>query len=248
MRIKRLIFNATSVVFLTSISTLLHGCGGSGSTKPETFYPLASQTRLFQPGDTWIYDTNERTTIAAATLDGKPVLTRVDGGGDGSGGGGYGVAYLSQDENGEVVYIGKKGIDHTVLLPDDPAREVQLLPAPQPILFGTWAVGKSVSFKLLYDNYGAVRPDEGNYATLTIVGTEKVKTPLGTFDTWKVEGKPDGDTNYAQISGTYWYAPQLGVFVRSHELIDGADGETYGTFDKTLKSTNIPLGIPQAAP
>ena len=256
MRTTRLFFsvNLTLLVLAACFAILLSGCGGGGTTpapekspEPETFYPLSSQTRIFQPGDTWTYDDHEKVTVVSSSLDGVPVLTRITGG-DGTGEGGYDVEYFSQKTDGEIVVLGKRGINHTVFLPDDPAREVRLLPAPQSVLFGTWAQGKSVSFNLLYDNYNEYLPAEGGYATLTIVGTEKVKTPLGTFDTWKVEAKPDGQTQFFQVSGTYWYAPQLGIYVRAHVVISSVDPEIGGETDITLKSTNIPLGMPQTAP
>lgn len=146
------------------------------------------------------------------------------------------------------VYTGVRGVFGAGQLPDAPDREEQKAITSQSVLFGNWVEGAKLSYKIVYENDPAIYPRQGRAATLTIVGTEKIKTPLGTFETWKVQSEMNGPTVPNQITGTYWYAPQLGTYVRAHEVLSSNDPEQGGEYDITLTSTNIPLGTPEITP
>lgn len=243
MRVQHFILRVACFMLLFYTGLIIYGCGGGSHS--ENIYPLSSQTRLLQPGDSWLYDNHESVTIGTGTFKGQPTLTRIKRY-ESDLGPGFTVDCFFQNQTQEVIYIGRRGSEGAGQSSDSPDRPERPLITPQTVLFGSWTQGAKLSYKLLYQNEDAVYPSEA--ATLTILGTERVKTPLGTFDTWKVQSELNGPTAPYQITGTYWYAPQLGTFVRAHEILGGADLEVGSEYDITLKSTNVPLGMPETTP
>ena len=218
---------------------LTQGCGGGG--KANAVYPLSTQTRALQIGDTWVYDDNEVVSVSAAAD--APRLSRVRRvilGGEVAGEY-YTTDNFSQNASGAVTYFSQTGRGFSPLLPNGPDREEQQLTTPQTVLFGQWASGETLSYQLSYEA-AADYPTEREGATLTVLGTDTITTPLGTFETWKVQSQTKYAADSDPVSAVYWYAPQIGNFVRAR--IKNGSNE----YDVTLKSTTVPLGVPQTAP
>ena len=239
-----------SVAGVGGILCLSSGCGGGDSSTPEKELPLSSRTRALQPGDSWTYRVSgnsdfygkwkssltETVRIDSGSFMGNPVLTRttITNVEDTAG---YGVEYLKQTETGELIALGALGLDSTVAPPDSAHREVRPLIEPQPFVFGEWIAKKELTYQLQYNDQDFV----ARAAKLVIVGTEKVSTPLGTFDTWKVEVTPNNPRTLKSREGTYWYAPQLGAIVKEEETVRGF--EQYDNVTRILVETNVPLSV-----
>ncbi len=175
--------------------------------------------------------------MSMSSFNGSPALLRTTRD-DNSSGTVYYLDYLTQTDFGDLIAVGALGMGGSGAPPDSPFRELTPLITPQRVVFGQWAVGEQLSYSLQYE--GTSGPNRAEI--LEIVGTEKIKTPLGTFDTWKVQGTLNGDTRPYYRQGTYWYAPQIGAVVKQEELVEEPSGESpAATITQTLTATNVPL-------
>ena len=78
MRTKHFIGGATCGL-LFAAGLLLNGCGNGSHTAFDTTYPLASQTRALQVGDSWTYDNGDTVTVASSVLNGIPAPHKFSG-------------------------------------------------------------------------------------------------------------------------------------------------------------------------
>lgn len=237
---RRLIF-VNGLLF--SVGGMLSGCGGGSSSghrddedHSATQYPLSVQTRTLQVGDRWAYDNGQVYTIGQTRLNGVPVLTRVvqqfQPGGEAPA---YLITLVAQTAEGEVASVGERIASYVPDIGPELTGTSGRSTLVQRILFGTWQAGSRLSYQIY--NQNSFDPDTPIDAPqLEIVGTEIIVSRAGTFNTWKVRVTPSNTPALAPSTGTYWYAPQLGNFVRAEMSLAGGSTEAM-----ILTSTNVSL-------
>ena len=190
---------------------LMTGCGGGDSTPVAL---LGTKTRVFQPGDRWVYrvtgqgvNQNAQPFTASGSItmsisrqpfngttalawESLAAITTSDGQNLNS----DSINYVSQDATtGDILKLG----DNNGGL----ANAIRVATNPQKILFGSWANGLSLAPTLQYDN-----GETAAEGPLTVVGSETIDTPLGKFTAWKV--------TFGDNATTEDWAPQLGAPVK----------------------------------
>lgn len=214
---------------------MLFGCGGGGGSSSSTSgsdsgaTEISTRLRTIQPGDAWIYNVivsgdysgvAENTTVASnATIAGRECLslvttTAVQGG---------------QNSTTSRYYIQSPSTADLLLLDEsEPANNEPVLTVP-----GTWALGISFD-KTIPNNNG------GNHVSFVITDQEQVSVPAGRFQAWKTVMTQS--TSFYNTSGTYWYAPEVGQFVKAEFSTSFTQGEFAGQsyrYNAELKSTNV---------
>jgi hypothetical protein len=219
---------------------LLSGCGGGGGGQA---YPLSSQLRRLQAGDTFTYratgtlrggdgqniDLSGTATgsVAQTTLNGQAVLAQsftLNLTADGQPLTFNVVRYLVQDPNtGDLLLVGE----------EDDENNQRLLTTP--VLYFPGTFGTNVS----YTQTRQYTDGETSQISFSVQGTETVSVPAGRFETWRcLETETEGQ-NVANT--TYLIAPQLGTPVKiTNTSTDPITGLTI-TVDARLTSTNVPL-------
>ena len=214
------------LVMALLLTGLLNGCGSGSNGGPV--YPVATQTRLLQAGDTWVYAVSEtsdgnttrshlKVTLRAAMLNGSPVLQETSTQ-DTTDGPFTTVRQLVQDATTRVVStVGEREI-----IPPQADTSV-----PTTYLPGSWSV--NTAFTTDTD-------------TLQVAAIERVGTSNGTFNAYKttVQGRVTVGNEYD--AETRWYAPQLGTYVRleSSSFCTVCGVKQYKSV-YTLESTTVPL-------
>jgi hypothetical protein len=104
------------------------------------------------------------------------------------------------------------------------------------VIPGNWRLG------ILQEQTVATQGGPPSRVTFAVVGTETVHIPAGTFETWKTTQYQKGDS--FEINGVYWWAPQVGTFVKAEYTVKLSTGPTAGETEKyalEMTSTNVPL-------
>jgi hypothetical protein len=198
----------------------LTGCSGGGGAAGGAAR-LATQTRLLKPGDKWVY------SVTGTSIGINPPVT---------GTGTVTITISSQPFNGGVA-LARETVDHfvttdnnsidfdttTYFTQDAASRDIkeigesssdslpQAVVTPQTIEFGSWTNNETLSPSLDFGG-GDVEP----LASQTVVGTETVQTPIGSFAAWKVT-TPSPLPALPRPFVWDW-APQLGAPVRFETL------------------------------
>jgi hypothetical protein len=205
-----------SKILLVFCGLLIYGCGGSGGNPIPTARPLASSLRILQPGDSW--STGFTTNNGSVTGQINTAITKSS-----SGDlvettvleGEISTRYLEQDLSTSDLKIRRLG---NTEFPEKPFS------AP-----GAWSIGKSFSWSL-----------KGLSVTFKIEGQEEVQVPLGKFMAWRV--KQSQDTSSVKVTGIYWYAPDVGTWVKAEYTTTFTEGQYKGQsyfYNAYMLSTNV---------
>lgn len=262
-------FPACPFVFLLAASMFVAaaaaGCGAGGSA-PKTRYALAATTRALQAGDTWNYAASFKekgvggafesryrvdVRVTSATLSGESILAKatIERAHDGYPESRPAIDYIRQTNSGDIMLLGRRDGLGGSLGPGGALEDRFFL--PQRVLPGAWSEGTNLDYRLNVVGRPEGWPTLEEAATVTVLGTEEVETPLGRFATWKVHVQYDVTalTKGGGVEATYWYAPQLGAFVKLVEAgFTSPDREVYDEQTFLLAGTNVPLGEPAHAP
>lgn len=153
---------------------------------------------------------------------------------------------MAQNQALQVVATGQTfAFNNSLFFTQDPAtrnvteygqqegNEISTLTAPRTALPGQWSAGYAVDDQVSYTNGQTER------RTTTIVGSEVVQVPAGQFTAWRVL-RSVTDAN-SSTNGTYWYAPQIGNYVKGEETSTDLGAGQTTTRRVELTSTNVPL-------
>ena len=114
--------------------------------------------------------------------------------------------------------------------PQDSTRHVR---QPQVDTPGSWAVGTIQSVHLDFDD------GESRDETLTVQGSEVADTVLGRLTVWRCT-QDEADSDGTKTATTLWFAPQLGMPVRTSGTTTNPDGMVL-TLTTELAKTSVPL-------
>lgn len=217
--------NKALILLSAALGLSLAGCGGSGDA-PSAYL------RRISLGDKWVLTgTATRGTQTDTTLDevevvsknlrGKPRLT---------------IQHKTSTNDGPVTTIGD------IVDQGENSHDLTLVGE----LLANGSV-KSVAHELLIPGrihigyQWTILHDEGGEDDLhlEIVGAEKVTTPLGTFNTYKMHITMPGMVDTVKTSDA-WLSPELGYFVRFVNTTTNEHG-TVSVQEESLVSTNVPL-------
>ena len=207
--------------------------------------PLATQTRVLQPGDTWVYDVNGSTVGVSPAVTGSGTIT---------------ITVSSKPLNGATVlaidrtdhfvtstgrtldlvftkYISQNSANRDILELGESSTgsSLQTVAVPQTIIFGSWTNGATLNPTL---DFGGGDVETGPMQTIT--GSEVVQTPAGSFTAWKVTSPNSFSAGSNPI--VFDWAPQLGAPVRYATFYgySSPSGSADITATATLKSTTVP--------
>lgn len=212
-------FIASALVALS-----LSGCGGGGGSDHSsgggttTGVPVQSTTRTLVDGLAFNYKVTGTITQGGATKDIRLGTRQVTYATDSTNG-----ATFSQSTV-EGLFTDTDGFSlsraQTIDVNQVAARDFVLTgvsgtatTTTPTIVPGIWSVGRTLNVTAAIQNGGRFTQ------TFEIQGLDTpTGVPLGNYQAYKVRATYDdgsGDT----VSGTYWYVPQLGGYVRSEETI-----------------------------
>ncbi|SCY27994.1 hypothetical protein [Thiohalorhabdus denitrificans] len=236
---------------LLVLAIVLTGCGGGGdgggSSSSSSFIleegieVSDSTLRTYQNGETWdyllegthedgstkenlsgsykiSYFTKTKTAPDTQTVDTESIsgkLTISEGSTINS----NIQNYVYQDSNGDMYYYGDQE--------DGWIKSGPVLNTP-----GTIYTGYAKSHSFTYEN-GA-----RHESTVNVVGTAKVETPAGSYETYKIEGSStitDTDGSYKKSNSTSWFSPKLGQTVIRERNVSYYDA--YDSFEDSFTWT-----------
>ncbi len=222
------------------------GCSQSPPPPPKPVIPLATELRVLQPGDNWVYkgeeefrfnDTGKSVTLQVTrtvsviqtTLDGKPFLATSSSGESIAPNGYKNVTswlyYFTQDPKTRDVWeqADTRGKDGTLRTLAKPSRG----------LIGTWSANKTHTTEDSYSNGDQAKE------VVAVTGTEEVETPFARITCWKVTitGTTTEDGKTSNFRQTVWIAPQLGRAVKGEYTSTSIDRTVTGKL--LLMSTNV---------
>jgi hypothetical protein len=205
-------------IALLLLCVVVAGCGGGGGSSVA---PIDSTVRAYQPGDQWEYDVTgtvsdgvdtvgisgtytetvtSQTVVTPQSVTAQIVTTDWNLSGNGNTIMAADKAYLTQDTDGTIWKHGGEdgGTVWWVSVPTAGRYECLRSPLSQGESWG--ATVERTTGETLDELY-------------TVVGTETVSVPAGSFDTYKisVSGKIGG----YPATGTEWYAPQAGTMIKA---------------------------------
>ena len=200
-------------------------------------HPLATRLRVFHKGDSWEYRANGTVTISGGMVallgDGNSVTIR-----DGTlrsvisaAASGTPLNTYTEDDTLAVTLSHRgrsRSVTHTehrdfsqdlvrattCLLTDDkgPNKGARRVLLPKVDTPGAWSNGMTQTVRLDFDD------NEYTDETMTVQGSEVVDTALGRLTVWRcVEGHTNSDG--VKVSRTSWFAPQLGMPVKTLETL-----------------------------
>lgn len=232
---------ALAALFLTLTGGVLaQGCGGGGSNSPissgsdGTGSSTEPATRLRQltEGDEWVYSRNMTGSVELSDR------VRVSVSDDNASGGLVKIQSESvdtQENNGELAGSTEPVKHAEFFRQDKQSRDLTfshdnagLMGASVLRIPGTWSDTLDRSFTANATNY-----------SFKVEGKEVVITAAGTFNTWRVHKTLVGQV--ANFTGTYWYAPEIGAFVKFQEtrtFSSGSYAEKGLTIQQELQATN----------
>lgn len=188
----------------------LSGCSGNDNAGAR---PISNTLRLLQPGDYYEYTIRGRASrpdvepedepyvsgqvrvrISNALVSGEPTLR---------------IEYLTTLRLGDIPYESRYALhcvqernprDLRLVAYEDETGEITPI-SPFTLVPGLWSVGYSQSY-------------DGDFVySLTTIGQDVVRTPLGKFTAWRciVRSELRPEDPFANAIRTIWYAPQVGV-------------------------------------
>src|SRR5579883_1460595 len=98
-----------------------------------------------------------------------------------------------------------------------------------PVLLFPLETGKSVKFtasRTVRSANGATDATVQEHWNCSVVGTERVSTRVGDFDTWRVDCAMQEEppvTGHGLVQRSFYYAPAIGYYVRVEERVDDGD-------------------------
>lgn len=217
---------------------------------PFAPHQLATSLRLYQQGDSWEYNvrgtltrtdgktalfTNSTIRSEMSTLEASGnfrTLTEED------------TAHFTASLAGNISSLSQvirqtlsqDSLKATTFLMSDnngPQNAVRTVRQPQVDTPGEWAAGATQTVHLDFDN------GEHKDETTTVSGSEVVDTALGKFSVWRcVQDEKDSDGS--QSTTLLWFAPQLGMPVKTEGTFHLPDG-TVMTLNTDLTKTSVPL-------
>lgn len=210
---------------------------------------LATKTRMLQAGDRWDYKMTASLTAAKSVINGeikgssamtlektvgnsRTPLTRSHR---------IHLSTSRKQDFTEKLFLSQPKSDGLLYKVGETSDSDKTRMTSQPPVFlpGKWQSGLQFNTETTYDDGATERGD------WKILGTEIVDTPAGRFATWKVNEQVDmtgnasnplGDTTQ---HGIYWYAPQLGSFVKA-EVKQTMLGGIVLTMNFLLQKTTVP--------
>lgn len=219
------------------LATLAVGCTGGGSTPvatptptPLPVVPLETRLRTIKTGDTFSYSFSRRitttqggvsnTSSSTGTLNIAISTGSLDN-----------LLFLFQNNTATYTVQGQPfTLDTTTYFRQDPTtgeivtfaeasgNTIYRMTIPWATAFGTWQDGLRRAGGVIFTNKAS------ESRSFTVSGTEVIIVPAGRFDTWRV--LTTRSSNQDQESGIYWYAPQLGTFVKSSvTVLNNGTGE-----------------------
>lgn len=219
--------------------------GSNGAARP-----LATRLRSFQQGDSWDYRVSGNVTLAdgrnVAIQDGSlhSEITALDAGGDFKKLTEEDRVNMTASNDGRTLPFSHTvrqtlsqdwGKATTFLMSDNggPQDRTRTVRQPQVETPGTLSDGLSQVSHLDFDD------GEHRDETTTVRGSEVVDTALGKMTVWRcVQEQTDSDGSHGTT--TLWFAPQLGMPVRTSETNTLADGMVMTVTTDLLKTT-VPL-------
>lgn len=210
--------------------------------------PLANSLRHFQQGDSWEYrvtgtaslPSGQRGTITSGTLHSAITdlkssqfddITEVNDINLTFSMGGKALPFSHREQE----RLSQDLIGTTYLMSDNdgPQGAVRTVRQPQDDTPGAWSDGLIQASHLDFDD------GEHRDETTTVQGSEVVETALGRLTVWRcVQDQTDSDGTHSIT--TLWFAPQLGMPVRTAGTTTLPDGMVM-TLDTDLTKTTVPL-------
>lgn len=254
-----------ALLAVSPVSSLIAGCGGG---KAITAAPLATRLRDLQTGDNWTYTAFEstKTTKADGTmstteirgtlsvsvsrdkLDDQDVLieSHAARGMDAAGGAHAGNTLLYLEQNAETadlrILAKNTSGDFFQTRGQVTGGAIARLKEPQIERPGEWKNGLDFSSARAYAGARPEDPAEEWRYVEVVIGSEVIRTGVGYVTAWKVSHLRTSATT--TVNGTYWYAPQLGIYVRAEEAFVNSAAGTTGTRTLLLDATNVPAAVP----
>lgn len=228
------------------------GCGGGGSSAggnptptptPTPLIPLETRLRTIKTGDAFSYTFSRQ---ARTTQEGVPSTITSTGTMNTaiSSGSLDNQNYLVQNNvatylvNGQpitlstAIYFRQNPVTGDILTyAEFLGDRISRMTSPWATAFGTWQHGLVRQGAVTFTN-GTV---ESRNAVVS--GIEIITVPAGRFDTWRILTTRSSDQE--QESGSYWYAPQLGTFVKSGVTVIKNDGSGEVTTTAELRSYSL---------
>jgi len=219
--------------------------GSNGAARP-----LATSLRSFQQGDSWDYRVSGTASLpngrSVAIQDGSvhSEMTALDAGGDFKKLTEEDTVNMTDDDGGRTLPFSHTiretlsqdwGRETTFLMSDNdgPQGAVRTVRQPRVDTPGTWSDGTTQSVHVDFDD------GEHRDETTTVQGSEVVDTLLGKFTVWRcVQEQTDSDGSHSTT--TLWFAPQLGMPVRTTETNTLPDGMVM-MLTTDLTRTSVPL-------
>lgn len=197
-----------------AIVLLLSGCGG-GTGNKINYRPLSNKFRVLQPGDYWTYSIFESY----------------------HGGAGTATTTITKDSKNRLIETtSEEGDILTRILEQDlTTLDVKLVQIGSsaiinpPIVFqGNWKLPLSYEWTA-----------EDVLITFMVEGQESLTVSAGNFVTWKT--RQTQDTSDVKTVGTYWYAPDIGAWVKADYITTFLTGPYKGIsyhYTASLSRTN----------
>lgn len=227
------------------------GCGSGGSSvgtptptaTPTPLIPLETRLRTIKAGDSFsytftrqVYTTKEsvspditgtgtmNTAISSARLDNQSYLLQNN------------VATYTVNGQPFTLNTGTYFRQHPTTgdiqtYAEVTGDKINRLTSPWATAFGTW--------KNNTQRNGDVTFTDGTteYRIFLVFEPVVVTVPAGRFNTWRVENFRSSFTD--EEFGSYWYAPQLGTFVKSRVTVTKDDGSEDVTTITELSAINL---------
>jgi len=212
--------------------------------------PLATSLRFFQQGDSWDYRVSGSVTLTdgrnIAIQDGSlhSEITDFYAGGDFKKLTEEDTVNMTASTDGRTLpfshtarqTLSQDWLKATTFLMSDnggPQGTVRTVRQPQVDTPGSWAVGTVQSVHVDFDD------GESRDETTTVQGSEMADTVLGKLTVWRcVQEQTDSDGT--RSTTTLWFAPQLGMPVRTSGTTTLPSGRVM-TLNTDLTKTTVPL-------
>jgi hypothetical protein len=235
----------------------LAGCGGGGGNDDGgAAAPLATTTRTLQTGDSWQYTVNGSLDTAAGNhiLLKTGGMTRSVGAPTGSATAatisqttqlnfpgvseitGSNLITYSQDATGIFQRADTMEADGNQENADGSGSQI-IIPA---LWSDSTGISSDDSYSVNFlndDGTTTTKTTNQEHFALTVVGQDTLKTPAGKFACWRCTIAAHYVNNGLTITGTAWWAPQLGTFVRQDTTETNALGTKH--LDYTLISYHL---------
>lgn len=206
-------------LLLTAVAVTVGCGGGGGGGGGNTGIPAGTTFATLSPVKFYTYDLTGNATVggtAKTLLAGQRVLTVQTTNQAGA------SVLLSTDDSLDFTdststgftlrdYVTQGGDASVVLHGVDFGTGIQAITTPDTLIPGTFGVGGNVTKTFTYGG-GSVT------YSFTIGQLETVNVPDGIYQAYRVTSSTNYGSGYSR-SGTYWYSPSLGAYVKAQETV-----------------------------